>query len=111
MYSWILASTASALQKVQAKVNNGYIGRHDLEAAAGNNPMGNTLAVVPRAPSIGPPAADRGDRDSSRMTAVDAATSFADMANMKYDSTGMFHWCSPRNIDECLLVASQFLHI
>lgn len=24
--------------------------------------------------------------------------------DMKYDSTGMFHWCPPRAIEECVLV-------
>ncbi len=27
-----------------------------------------------------------------------------EQAEMKYDSTGMFHWCPARPIEECILV-------
>lgn len=29
--------------------------------------------------------------------------------DMKYDSTGMFHWCPARNLDECVLVRISLL--
>lgn len=27
---------------------------------------------------------------------------------MKYDSTGMFHWCPARNIEDCILVSISY---
>ena len=29
--------------------------------------------------------------------------------DMKYDSTGMFHWCPARNLDECVLVSLRLV--
>jgi hypothetical protein len=29
--------------------------------------------------------------------------SSVEQSQMKYDSTGMYHWCPSRNIDECLM--------
>lgn len=28
---------------------------------------------------------------------------------MKYDSTGMFHWCPARSLEDCILVCGIFL--
>lgn len=27
---------------------------------------------------------------------------------MKYDSTGMFHWCPAQNLDDCILVVNIY---
>ena len=29
--------------------------------------------------------------------------SAAEQSQMKYDSTGMYHWCPSRNINDCLM--------
>jgi large conductance calcium-activated potassium channel splice variant L37 len=35
---------------------------------------------------------------------IDAKDFDFDKTEMKYDSTGMFHWCPARPVEECILV-------
>jgi hypothetical protein len=38
---------------------------------------------------------------------MDVSKEFEQQA-MKYDSTGMFHWCPARSLEECVLVSIYF---
>ncbi|KAH7730180.1 calcium-activated potassium channel transcript variant 4 [Aphelenchoides avenae] len=69
-----------------AMVNNGFIGRSDPDIVNLKNQNATIINFDPRS--------------------VDVVREF-EQQDMKYDSTGMFHWCPARSIEECILDRSQ----
>lgn len=75
------------------RMNNGSINRSDPEMF---NSMGANGTGVPRGQLI--------NFDSGRES---GGADIFEQQDMKYDSTGMFHWCPARSIEECILDRNQ----
>uniref|UniRef100_A0A914EDG5 BK channel n=1 Tax=Acrobeloides nanus TaxID=290746 RepID=A0A914EDG5_9BILA len=67
-------------------INNGYLGRSDPDIINLKNQNATIINFEPRA--------------------ADVYREF-EQQDMKYDSTGMFHWCQARSIEDCILDKSQ----
>uniref|UniRef100_A0A914H9Z4 BK channel n=1 Tax=Globodera rostochiensis TaxID=31243 RepID=A0A914H9Z4_GLORO len=81
------ASTAAGVISAGAqRVNNGFIGRSDPDTL--NAGAGQQLINV----------------DTGR---VGGGVDLFEQQEMKYDSTGMFHWCPARLLEECILDRNQ----
>ncbi len=67
-------------------------------------PAGVLIAVSLFRPSVGRKNSFSAPPDGrSGSGGVEICKEF-EQQDMKYDSTGMFHWCPPRTIEECVLV-------
>jgi potassium large conductance calcium-activated channel subfamily M alpha protein 1 len=90
----LLKRSAAALQSslgqkaslINLSTNNGFPGRNDPDIINLPNKNATIINFDPRS--------------------VDLSREF-EQQDMKYDSTGMFHWCPSRSIEECILDRSQ----
>uniref|UniRef100_A0AC34GXM4 BK channel n=1 Tax=Panagrolaimus sp. ES5 TaxID=591445 RepID=A0AC34GXM4_9BILA len=90
----LLKRSAAALQSsmgqkaslINIPTNNGFPGRNDPDIINLPNKNATIINFDPRS--------------------VDLSREF-EQQDMKYDSTGMFHWCPSRSIEECILDRSQ----
>nr|UGC41721.1 calcium-activated potassium channel slo-1 [Ditylenchus destructor] len=81
----LMKRASTTAQKIPM-VNNGFIGRSDPDIINLNGQRATIINFDPRSAEL--------VRDFEQQ-------------DMKYDSTGMFHWCPNRSIEECILDRNQ----
>jgi hypothetical protein len=110
----MLSTSTGAVGKVKSDLPSNSHAFDHLNARRGNMQKGAASMPNVSAQAISGPATPGSVQTANRPTTILQNAGFIDtkdfdfdQTEMKYDSTGMFHWCAARPVEQCILDRNQ----